>query len=255
MLIIPAIDLLDGKAVRLYQGDYGKVSTYDSDPVVAARRLADAGAKRIHVVDLDAARAKPGEAGRHNRGVIAAIRRAVGCRVEVGGGIRARRDVEELRAAGVDWLIIGTAMVKDPEAVSAWIQEFGACFVAGIDAYDGKVKIAGWEGDAGLDDLALAKRAADMGFSAIVYTNISRDGTMAGPDVERTNAVAAASGLPVIVSGGIGGMEDVYRTVERSGAGVAGIITGKALYEGKIDLAELCRRLPQGEGDGHAKQR
>lgn len=245
MLIIPAIDLLDGKAVRLYQGDYAQVSTYENDPIVAAKRLEQAGVSRIHVVDLDAARQVAGQPGKNNRRIISAIKTAISCEIEVGGGIRSRQDVVELQEAGVDWLIVGTAIVKEPDAVAAWLAEFPGKFIAGIDARDGKVKIAGWEGDAGLDDIALSQKAKSMGFSAIIYTNISRDGTLSGPDIARTNAVALASGLPVVISGGIGNMADIQQAVEQSHPGVFGIITGKALYEGHLDLVELCRRLPQ----------
>ena len=245
MLIIPAIDLLGGKAVRLYQGSYDKVSTYDNDPVAAARRLEAAGISRLHLVDLDAARNAGGQPDRHNRAVIAAIRQAVSCEIEVGGGIRSRQDVEELAAAGVDWFIVGTALVKDPAGVADWIKARPGRFVAGIDAFDGKVKIAGWEGDAGLDDHNVAAKARAMGFSAIIYTNISRDGTLAGPDLARTKAVAAASGLPVILSGGIGSTADIEAVIADKDPLMLGIITGKALYEGRIDLESLCRRYPQ----------
>lgn len=245
MLILPAIDLLDGKAVRLYQGSYDKVSTYDTDPVATAQRMVDAGATRVHVVDLDAARGK----GAHNRATIAAIRKSVSCKVEVGGGIRAMTDVRELVDAGVDWLIVGTALVKEPDAVRGWIEAYPGRFIAGIDARDGSVKIAGWEDDAVLEDLSVARNAADMGFSAIVYTNISQDGTLAGPDIARTNAIAQVSGLPVILSGGIGAMDHVRLAVKDSLPLVRGIITGKALYEHKIDLAALCAEYPQGTGE------
>jgi phosphoribosylformimino-5-aminoimidazole carboxamide ribotide isomerase len=246
MLIIPAIDLLDGKAVRLYQGSYDKVSTYDNDPVAAARRLVQAGIRRLHLVDLDAARSRDGQPARHNRAVIAAIRRSVDCEIEVGGGIRSLRDIEELAAAGVDWFIIGTALVKDPAAVAAWTRAWPGRCIAGIDAYDGRVKIAGWEGDAGLADTEVAVRARELGFSAIIYTNISRDGTLSGADLARTRSVAAAAGIPVIVSGGISGMADVEAVMADPDPLLGGVITGKALYEGRIDLEALCRRFPQG---------
>jgi len=245
MLIIPAIDLLDGKAVRLYQGNYDKVSTYESDPVAAARRLEQAGVRRIHIVDLDAARSAGFAATKNNRSVIAAIRAAVSCEIEVGGGIRTRDDVVALSNAGVNWLIVGTALVKQADTVGSWIAEFPGRFIAGIDARDGKVKIAGWEGDAGLIDTEVAKTAASMGFSAIIYTNISRDGTLNGPDIARTNEMAEASGIPVILSGGIGSMDDISRAVAESHPEVRGIITGKALYEGRLDLEKLCEDLHQ----------
>ena len=247
MLIIPAVDLLGGQAVRLYQGSYDQVSTYDSDPVAAACRLEQAGIKRLHVVDLDAARNAGGQPGPHNRQVIAAIRKATHCEVEVGGGIRSLRDVQELADAGVDWFIVGTALVKNPLEVRTWIERFPGRFIAGIDARDGVVKIAGWEGDAGASDLAVAGQAREMGFSAIIYTNISRDGTLDGPDLARTKAVAQVAQLPVIVSGGVGSSADIEAVIADADPLIGGIITGKALYEGRIDLRALCQRFPQAQ--------
>lgn len=237
MIIIPAIDILSGGCVRLHQGAYDRAKRYDEDPVSVARTFETAGATRIHVVDLDAARGSG-----HNRSTISKICEAVSAEIEVGGGVRTLDDVEALFAAGVDRLIVGTALVRDPQAVSGWLDQRGGRFTAGIDARDGVVRISGWEQASDLHDVDLAVTAAEMGFGEIVYTNIAVDGTLEGPDIDGTNRIARASGLPVILSGGVGSIEDVERVVEAADPGVAGIITGKALYEGALDLETAIKR-------------
>lgn len=221
--------------MRLTQGDYNQAERYDADPVETVRGFVAAGARRIHLVDLDAARGQG-----HNRAVLARLRAAIPADVivEVGGGIRSVADIEELRAAGVDRLVLGTVLAKDPDTVAAWTARYGACFVAGIDARDGEVKVAGWETGSGLRDLDLARRCRDLGLVSIIYTNIARDGTLGGADVESTRRVAEASGLPLILSGGVAGLADVAAA---AAAGLAGCITGKALYKGTLDLAEAIR--------------
>jgi len=263
--ILPAIDLLSGHCVRLVRGRYDAVTRYGRDPVEVARGFEAAGARWIHVVDLDAARrggrdgVGPGDGGlpaaekrgtavRTNRAVIARIRRAVSCRLEVGGGIRSRDDVEELLGAGVDRLVLGTVVVREPELVAAWCARHGEALMAGIDADAGQVKVAGWEQDGAAVDLDLACRVRELGMAGIVYTAIARDGTLAGPDLERTNRVAAASTLPVVVSGGIGGPGDVERVVRERHPGICGVIVGKAIYEGRVDLAEIIRRFQDPAG-------
>jgi phosphoribosylformimino-5-aminoimidazole carboxamide ribotide isomerase len=238
MLVVPAIDLLGGRCVRLHQGDYAQAETYDLDPIEVARGFAAAGAQRIHLVDLDAARTGAGT----NRPIIGAIRRAVGVTVEVGGGIRTDDDVKALADQGVDRLVVGTILVKNPDMVARWTAQYGAKFVAGIDARDGEVKVSGWEEGSSLRDLDLAARCRDLGLISIVYTNIARDGTLGGPDLERTLAVAEAAGLPVILSGGIASMDDFEAVKQADHPLLAGVITGKALYKNRIDLAEVIRR-------------
>ncbi len=284
MTLIPAIDLLDGACVRLHQGSFDSARRYASDPVEVALGFARAGARWVHVVDLDAARGagarsagvgaeargETRQGGRHpggaNRGAIRRIREALGgaegppgCRLEVGGGIRTEQDLAELTAAGVDRLVLGTVLVREPQRVAAWVSArsartrysgvgwraatgAGPELWAGIDARDGRVRVAGWQEEGGLEDLELARRARELGLAGIVYTSIAHDGTLAGPDIERTNRVAEACGLPVILSGGIGSLEDVEQVAGRRAAGVEGLIVGKALYEGRVDLAELLRR-------------
>jgi phosphoribosylformimino-5-aminoimidazole carboxamide ribotide isomerase len=244
MTILPAIDLLGGACVRLRQGSYESAQLYDEDPVAVAAGFARVGARWLHVVDLDAARGQ----GLNNRAVIGRIRAAVVCRLEVGGGIRTEQDMAELAEAGADRLVLGTVLVREPERVAAWTRGLpdgdrrAPELWAGIDAREGRVRVAGWTEEGGLQDLELARRARELGLAGIVYTSIARDGTLGGPDIERTNTVAEASGLPVILSGGIGSGSDVALVATRRSAGVVGLIVGKALYEGRVDLAELLRR-------------
>ncbi len=255
MIILPAIDLLGGSCVRLSQGSYESARRYAGDPAEVARGFARAGACWVHVVDLDAARGggETRRGGRHpgtvaNRDALRRIRGVLGAaRLEVGGGIRSAEDLAELREAGADRLILGTALVRSPEEVASWAASRAAADAgpelwAGIDALEGRVRISGWGEEGGLEDLELARRARDLGLGGVVYTSIARDGMLSGPDIERTNRVAEACGLPVILSGGIGSEADVERVARQRVRGVVGLIVGKALYEGRVELAELIRR-------------
>ena len=235
MTVIPAIDILGGECVRLVRGDYDAATVYEKDPVAMARRFAEAGARRIHVVDLDAAHGD----SRTNRKTIRKIRRAVDATIELGGGIRLDEDVEELLDLGIDRLVVGTTFARRPDAVAGWVAHYGQVFLVGIDALEGRVRISGWEQETGLADTDLAVKAREAGVAGIVYTSISRDGTLEGPDVERTNAVARAAGIPVILSGGIGSTADLDRVRASADPNVVGVIVGKAIYEGAIDIATL----------------
>ena len=237
MIIIPAIDILGGECVRLVRGDYQEATVYEKDPVVMARKFADAGARRIHVVDLDAARGD----SRANRKKIRKIRRAVDATIQLGGGIRRDEDIEELLDLGIDRLVVGTAFARRPENVAGWVAHYGDVFLVGIDALEGTVRISGWEKETQYQDTDLAARAKEARVTGIVYTSIDRDGTMGGPDVDRTNAMADASGLPVILSGGIGSMDDLEKVRSAARSNVVGVIVGKAIYEGTIDLAEVFK--------------
>jgi len=240
MTIIPAIDLLDGKCVRLYRGNYDRSTEYKHDPVELAERFVSAGARRIHLVDLDAARSGSTDRSTGNRRIIAAIRAtAPQVTIEVGGGIRCAQDVDELKEIGVDRLIVGTILVKQPEMVEQWAARYPDTFIAGIDAKDGEVQISGWEEGSALTDTEAARLARESGAVSIIYTNIQRDGTLEGPDIENTLMVAEAAGLPVIVSGGIRGPEDFEEIAQISSERIAGVITGKAIYEERVDLAEV----------------
>ncbi len=241
MLLIPAIDLLDGRCVRLLRGSFSQATRYDADPVETARSFAALGARWLHIVDLDAAEGR----GKDNREVIGRIRAAVSCRLEVGGGVRAEQDAGRLLSLGVDRIVLGTVLVRSPRLAAEWIVRLGARFVGGIDARDGRVKVAGWAADAGIGDLEAAAGLAGLGIGGLVYTSIARDGTLGGPDIARTNAAARAAGLPTILSGGIGSAADVETAAAESDPLVAGAILGKALYEGRVDLGALIRRFPQ----------
>jgi len=261
MIIIPAIDMLDGKVVRLYHGDYSQVTQYSQDPQDVAQAFFDMGATRIHVVDLSAARAKADGSDRYevrtNRKILEQIRNRVPLTIETGGGIRTREDVAELLDRGIQRLILGTLLAKEPETAAQWVEEFGKVFIAGIDAKNGEVKIAGWQvgvSDTPLMDMDLAKTAQTIGMVGIIYTNISQDGTLQGPDLVRTQEIAQVSGLPVILSGGIGSNDHIYEVVQKeedrcaidsTSGRIQGIIVGKAYYEGKVDLPKIFSQYSQ----------
>jgi phosphoribosylformimino-5-aminoimidazole carboxamide ribotide isomerase len=245
MLIIPSIDLLGGRCVRLYKGDYDKSKIYQERPDKTAAGFEEAGAHWIHVVDLDAARG----GGQTNRDGIKEIRKAVSCSIEVGGGIRRESDVEELLELGVDRLVLGTILVKAADTVSTWVTRYGRRFAGSIDALHGSVRIKGWRGEAGLIDTNLAERLKDLGMTGFFYTIISSDGTLSGPDLARTNRVAEHSELPVILSGGISSEGDVERVFKERHRLVKGIITGKALYERRVSLPDLIDRFQKGSGE------
>jgi len=244
MLVIPAIDLLGGSCVRLVQGKFDRSSVYSADPIETACRFIEAGAELIHVVDLDAARGTG-----NNRSLIRGIA-SLSCPIQVGGGIRTSADVEELLSFGVKRLIVGTVFIRDPDRVRSWTSSYRVGFAASLDVSVGKVRVSGWEGDGGLSAEEAAVLARETGMRGIVYTAISRDGTMRGPDYTGTAAAARISGLPVILSGGIGSMDDIAAAAEREREGIAGVITGKALYTGAIDLAEAVRRFRKNPAGG-----
>ena len=241
MLLIPALDLRSGRCVRLLRGDFSRTTRYSDDPVATARGFADAGARWIHVVDLDAAQGK----GSDNRSMIDAVRRAVTCRLEVGGGVRTEEQAARLLALGVDRIVLGTILARSADEVAGWVARLGPRFAAGIDAQDGVVKVAGWTEEAGRADTDFALDLARMGMRRFIYTNISRDGTLAGPDIPRTNAVAHAAGLPTILSGGIGSPDDIARVATERDTSVVGVILGKALYEGRVDFGSLAKTYNQ----------
>jgi len=242
MLLLPAIDLSDGRCVRLLRGRFAEATRYSLDPIEAARSFAGCGVRWIHVVDLDAAEG----GGKDNRSLIGRIRRAVPCMLEVGGGVRSEDEARRLLDAGVDRIVLGTVLARAPAEVAGWIARLGPRFAAGVDARDGRVKVAGWTADAGIADTDFAAGLAAIGVRWLIYTRIDRDGTMEGPDIARTAAVARAAGLPTVISGGVGSAEDVERAAESAEGLVAGVILGRALYESRVDLGRLVRRFPQG---------
>lgn len=240
MKIIPAIDLLGGRCVRLQKGNYQDVTVYYEDPAEAAELFQNFGVSRLHVVDLDAARGQ----GKNNRAALRRIATVFRGEIEVGGGVRSQADVSELLEAGASYLIAGTVLVKEPQTAQEWVRRFGSRFIAGIDALKGEARVSGWEKGSGIRDEDLAKKAADVGFAEIIYTNIDRDGMMMGPDIENTERIATVSGIPVILSGGVSSNADLFRAAE-SGK-IAGAIVGKAFYEKSVDLEEVTDRLAGG---------
>ena len=237
--VVPAIDIIDGVCVRLRQGDYAQSTRYKDDPAQMAKAFSEAGAQRLHVVDLDAARGKG-----NNRSAIAAVRAAFPGVLEVGGGVRSEEDVRELLDAGADRLVAGTVLARNPDEVSRWCSRYSAGIIAGIDAREGIVKVAGWMEDDGLSASELAVQASEIGCVSVIYTDISVDGTGYGPDVRGAVAIAEQSRLPVIASGGVGSEEHIQRTAEALKDGVVAVIAGRALYEGQIDLSSVLRRYP-----------
>ena len=241
MLLVPAIDLRAGRCVRLLQGSFSATTAYSSDPVETARGFQGNGVRWVHVVDLDAAEGR----GADNLTVIERIRHALSCRLQVGGGVRSAEQARSLLAIGVDRLVLGTMVVREPDEVGRWTKLIGKRFAAGIDARDGRVRISGWTEDAARTDTEVAAGLGALGLRWLIYTNISRDGTLSGPDIERTNGAARAAGLPTILSGGIGSGRDVDEVAGKKDDLVAGIILGKALYESRVDLGVLVKRYPQ----------
>jgi phosphoribosylformimino-5-aminoimidazole carboxamide ribotide isomerase len=242
MEIIPAIDLLAGRCVRLYQGDYEQAQTFDENPVSVARQWADQGATRLHLVDLDGAKA----GSQVNLEVIEAIVRAVDIPVEVGGGLRTDQSVERLLSTGVRWAILGTVAVEQPELVKQLCEAFPGRIIVGIDARNGKVATRGWLETSEVQATDLAQQMAMAGVAALIYTDIHRDGTLQGPNLEALRELADAVDVPVIASGGISSVTDLLSLLALEPLGVTGAIVGRALYTGDILLDEALRAVGPG---------
>jgi phosphoribosylformimino-5-aminoimidazole carboxamide ribotide isomerase len=233
MLIIPAIDLKDGQCVRLLQGRMEDATVFGSDPVEMATRWVEAGCRRLHLVDLNGAfEGTP----IHAEAVTAISRKYPNLPIQIGGGIRSLRTIEAYVNAGVSWGIIGTAAVKNPGFVREACKAFPGHIIVGIDAKDGRVATEGWADVSDVLATDLARDFAHDGVSAIVYTDISRDGMMQGVNVDATVDVAKAGGIPVIASGGVTNMTDIERLCDIASQGILGAITGRAIYDGAIDV-------------------
>lgn len=238
MLIIPAIDLKEGRCVRLTQGRRKDVKVYDGDPVEIAGSFQAAGARMVHVVDLDGAFA---DSNSRNRKVARRIIRALEIPVQFGGGLRSVGDVQQMIEFGAAQVVIGTLAAESPEILEKFVQLFGFRICVGIDARDGQVLTHGWERDGNLRATELARRVADAGVDRIVYTDVSRDGMLEGVNWEQTCAIARESGLRVTASGGVSSLADIEQLKSISSHGVDSVIIGKALYEGRFTLQEALR--------------
>jgi len=232
MLILPAIDLRAGRCVRLEQGDYSRETVFDADPPAVARRFEAAGARWLHVVDLDGAR----EGAPRNLDAVARLVQAVGLKVELGGGIREGRTVEEVLGLGVARVIVGTRAVREPEWLAETARAHPGRLALGLDARGGNVAVEGWQTGTGWTVGEVLETVNDLPLAAIIYTDIARDGMMSGPNVEATAVLARQTAVPVIASGGVTRVEDVRRL--RATGVVHGAIIGRALYEGTLTVEE-----------------
>ncbi len=248
MDIFPAIDLLDGKCVRLYQGDYAKSQVFSDNPAEMARSWLEQGANKLHLVDLDGAKAGQPV----NLAAIASIVEMVKktadkpVQIQVGGGLRNQDSVRQLLTLGVDRVILGTVAVEQPQLVQDLCQQYPQQIVVGIDARDGKVATRGWLETSEIMAKDLAKRMADFGAAAIIYTDIHRDGTLAGPNLEALRELASGISVPTIASGGVSCLKDLLSLISLETIGVTGAIVGRAIYAGEVNLTEAIRAV----GDG-----
>ena len=239
MILFPAIDLKEGLAVRLEQGDMARATIFHRDPAAQARTFEVAGFEYLHIVDLDGAFAgKPVNAAAVDR-----ILETVGLPVQLGGGVRDMATVEAWLGKGVTRVIIGTAAVRNPELVKQAAKAFPGRVAVGLDARDGKVAVDGWAETSELSALDIARRFEDAGVAAIVYTDISRDGLLTGLNLDATIALANAISIPVIASGGLASIDDIKALLEPRANKLAGAIAGRALYDGRLDAAEALRLI------------
>jgi phosphoribosylformimino-5-aminoimidazole carboxamide ribotide isomerase len=246
MLLIPAIDLKDGKCVRLEQGDMNAATTFSDNPAAMARRWLDAGARRLHLVDLNGAFAgKP-----VNESAVKSILREIGDEipVQLGGGIRDLDTIERYLDDGISYVVIGTAAVKNPGFMKDACSAFGGHIIVGLDAKDGKVATDGWSKLTGHEVADLAKKFEDYGVEAVIYTDIGRDGMLTGINVDATVKLAQALSIPVIASGGLAGLADIEKLCGIESEGVEGVICGRAIYNGAIDFAQAQARADELNG-------
>ncbi|WP_425092466.1 1-(5-phosphoribosyl)-5-[(5-phosphoribosylamino)methylideneamino]imidazole-4-carboxamide isomerase [Tropicimonas sp. S265A] len=238
MILYPAIDLKDGQAVRLYKGDMDQATVFSDSPAAQARAFQDAGCEWLHLVDLNGAFAGQPV----NAAAVDAILAETSVPAQLGGGIREMATIEMWLTKGIARIILGTVAVEDPDLVRAAAKAFPGQVAVGLDARNGRVATRGWAEDTDVMVTDLAKSFEDAGVSAIIYTDIDRDGAMQGPNVDATAALAQATSIPVIASGGVSSLEDL-RALKATGAPLNGAISGRALYDGAIDLAEALAVL------------
>ena len=236
MYLLPAIDILGGRAVRLAKGDYNQVTVYNEDPAAQARVFEEAGATWVHIVDLDGARSGMPE----NADIITRIVANTSLKCEVGGGVRTMEAVDRLIDAGASRVVLGTALIRDKDFARACIEKYGPDkFTAGIDAKSGEVAIEGWREGSGVAATELAAEVAALGFEHLVYTDIARDGMQTGVDAQAYVRMAQAFGHSVIASGGISCLDDITGLMDVADS-IEGVITGRAVYEGTLDVAAAC---------------
>ncbi len=240
--LIPAIDLLGGEAVRLTQGRYDEATVYDADPANVAKRFREAGIRRLHVVDLEGAKAGHPVAGDAVKRILAAIGDIP---VQLGGGLRDMAGIEEALGWGLDRVILGTVALRDPELVKEAARKHPGRIVVGIDARDGRVAVEGWIEASETTAIDLGHRFEDAGVSAIVYTDIARDGMLSGPNLEQTVALAEEISIPVIVSGGVSNNMDIIESARLAYKGICGVIVGRAIYTGDVDLDAALREVDE----------
>ncbi len=239
LILYPAIDLKEGRCVRLERGEMARATVFNDDPAAQARDFAGAGCAWIHVVDLDGAFAgKP-----MNAAAVRAIRAAVGLKVQLGGGIRDRATIDGWLEAGVTRVVLGTAAVRDPALVKEAARAHPGRVAVGIDAKGGKVAVQGWAETTELTTAELGKRFEDAGVAALIHTDVDRDGLLQGVNVEATAALARAVRLPVIASGGVASLDDLVQLKAVASAGIEGVIVGRAIYDGRVDPAAALKLL------------
>lgn len=245
MIIIPAVDIREGRCVRLYQGKLEDETVFSEDPVSVALSWESLGAKMLHLIDLDGAFA--GEP--RNMDVIREIVNRLNIPVELGGGIRSLEIIEKLLSLGVDRVILGTVAITEPELVKEACKRYGERIVVGIDSKNGKAAVEGWETTAAKEDMELVLEMRKCGARRIIYTDTSRDGTLQGLNLNRTLEVAKKSGLPVIAAGGVGNLNEIKELKKLEPHGVEGVILGRSLYTGEVSFKEALRVAESGEVD------
>ena len=243
MKIYPAIDIRGGKCVRLFKGDFAQETVFSDSPAAMAKQWESEGAEYLHLVDLDGARAGRPE----NLATVKDILAAVTIPVELGGGIRTMENIDEVLALGVRRVILGSVAVRDPELVREACAKYGDRIVVGIDAKDGIVAVDGWGVSGDVDVITLAKKMKDAGVRTIIYTDISRDGTLSGVNVEATAKLARESGVDVVASGGVKDLADIRALLPYERDGIEGVIVGKSIYTGSLDLKKAIALAAKGE--------
>ena len=242
MIIFPAIDLKGGVCVRLMQGDPERATIYGKDPVAVAKHWEAEGAEWLHVVDLDGAFSKAPV----NNGIIREIAKSASIPIQVGGGIRTFENIEDYISAGIARVIIGTAALRQPEIIEHACRRYPGSIALGLDARDGKVAVEGWKESTATDAISLVARFEGLPLAAIIYTDIQRDGMQTGVNIEATRRLIEATSIPVIASGGVSTLEDIRRLLPLVPLGLLGVITGRAIYEGTLNLSDAIKVAAKG---------